>query len=111
MDSKKWSNQAIVEWHIKTFPKATVGSQTAKLEEEIQEYFQNPCLEEIADVYICATALGGRFQLDGVQHLIEQSCFGFYPKKYVENAVENKMDVNESRSWKFANGLYHHEEK
>lgn len=70
------------------------GSGIAKLPEEVQEFIEDPCLEEAADVLICV--------------LVELHQRGFHSQQLLD-AVEAKMKVNLERTWtRQEDGTYHH---
>lgn len=89
----KWTDEAIVEWHIKTFPLCTVEEQAQKVKEEIQEVINtlinadgtDRYIEEVADVYIATLVLKQRFGVD--LHLP------------ISEAIDKKMDENVKRKW------------
>lgn len=89
----KWTDEKIVEWHKKTFPKATPDSQIAKMEGELGEL-----LLEAADTYIAATSAYLRFGSVAAK-VIRILLFKILGQSLLE-AVEAKMDINVKRTFK-----------
>lgn len=109
-----WTDEAIVEWHKKTFPDLDVNSQVKKTNEEIREYImavvndegKERIREEIADVYISCLALKYRFGIDlmgcFLMDNINRERFG--------KDIDRKMYVNAKRKWCKINGVYRHKD-
>lgn len=110
----KWTDEAIVEWHKKTFPDADLPSQLMKLEEELKEFYEatkltdhDSIMQEIADIYIVSVVLARRYHSRiGVKYLKD---FGFSDVQIIEY-VSNKMDKNVNRKWCKINGVYRHKD-
>lgn len=113
----------IYDWHIKTFPDATLESQLLKLNEEFKEYIESPsreeCIKELADIYIVNQALS-RWNCE-IGEVLFNSLWLYYnevksnkaitPLEMYE-AIANKMKINKQRVWKKnKDGVYHHEDK
>lgn len=109
----KETPKSISEWSVDVFPSLTEESQEKKLIEELLEYIKAKAEEErvkeLSDVYIVASILKERFNND----------LGFYAFRSiftpemvaVYKAVDDKMEINRSRVWKFIDGVWHHTEK
>lgn len=126
-----WTNEKIVEWHKRTFPNATLETQLRKVEDELQEMKDAGmlfldgkvehefALEEVADVYIAAIALVGRwdsrvgavicnFVIDMIGGLAQVD--EIYVKVF-QKTINAKMDKNAKRTWhETAPGYYQHVE-
>ena len=89
----KWTDEKIVEWHKKTFPKATPDSQIAKMEGELGEL-----LLEAADTYIAATNAEKRFGSVAAR-VIKGLLYKILGEALLE-AVDMKMDINVKRTFK-----------
>lgn len=107
----------IIDWHIATFPDATLESQLLKFEEEFKEWVDSATKKkkdydeymfEFADAFIVALVLSERFG----------SCVGGYfvglanlrnRKDDLILYINKKMGINEKRKWKKVNGVYRHE--
>lgn len=89
----KWTDEKIVEWHKKTFPKATPDSQIAKVDSELDEL-----LLEAADVYVAATSADLRFGsiIAKIFRFLLLKIFG----QPLLDAVDRKMDINVKRTFK-----------
>ena len=93
-----WTDEAIVEWHKKTFPNCTVQDQADKVGEEIHEMImaivneerKERIAEEVADVYIASLVLEKRF---GIKKSLFLSRLG------KEDIIKKKMDENAKRKW------------
>ncbi len=96
--------QDILEWHKETFPKATLSSQLRKVESEIMEMYEAPnryeSLEEKADVCIALVSLAFRFNSLIGQILLSRYYYDHYPFEEIRVAMENKMKLNRTRTWK-----------
>ena len=109
----KETPKSISEWSVQTFSDLTEYSQEKKLIEELIEYIkaktEDERVKELSDVYIVASILKERFNND----------LGFYAFREiytpsmtaVYKAVDDKMEINRSRVWKFIDGVWHHTEK
>lgn len=100
--------------HEELFPLADLGSQTAKLEEELKEiesvtgYYNT--INEIADCFIVCCGIY-RFApkvalLNASSILATAEQFGI--RSVLLKSVEAKWEFNKKRKWKFENGIYHH---
>lgn len=85
----------IVAWANETFPDRLPASGFLKMYEEIGEVVGDPTnTEEWADVFIMLLDLMNMFEIDIAQ---------------LKEAINRKMDVNESRTWhKTETGIYKH---
>ena len=90
----KWTNKNIVEWHKKTFPKATINSQEDKVRGEFIEM-----LEEAADVYIAATSGEYRFKSEMAKKA-KKLLIEMFGRRHLLPAVDRKMDINVKRTFK-----------
>ena len=109
-------DEEIVEWHKKTFPLCTFGSQLEKLDEEIKELCEairngakNHAAKESADVYIVSLVLLKRFNSHIGSYFL--GLFDEYPVPHLEDEVRKKMEINKKRVWIFKDGVYRHEER
>ena len=108
-------DKEIVEWHKKTFPKATIENQLLKLDEEIGELCDaikqgsdNHAVKEMADVYIVARVLSDRFKSQIGNYFL--GLIDEYPVPHLIDEVKKKMETNKNRVWEYKNGVYHHKE-
>lgn len=109
--------QTIIQWHESAFPDATLEGQKRKLEEEAEEWYNSKQddISELADIFIVACGLA-RFSiieaLDAFSkvrnHLNISNKFDRYDLLVAVNA---KMNINRSRTWKKTDGLYKHKDK
>lgn len=100
----------------RTLPNCTIASQYSKANREAREFFfaKHHCdnsgmLEEMADIYIVQVVLATRFNNDMAKLVcrwIESS------KKFekIRQAVDDKMDVNETRKFAWIKGEWRHVE-
>lgn len=132
----KWTDEAIVEWHKKAFPNATLETQLKKVEDELQEMHDaiddlifkrttddTHAIEEAADVYIASVALFGRFDsrlgalalnyiMDVEEEMIKAARQGV-PNSAIKlrETINAKMNKNAKRTWhETAPGYYQHVE-
>ena len=127
----KWTDEAIVEWHKKAFPNATLETQLKKVEDELQEMqdaidkflkdktSSDDPIEEVADVYIASVVLAVRFNsmvgalvynihIKSISELMIKSADS---AGAVLKAVDAKMDKNAKRTWhETTPGYYQHVE-
>ena len=105
---------AIADWHKATFPNAKEAGQVLKLDEEFNEFAASSgSIDELADCFIVASALAGRYKnplgmfvLNSIVQGSENELDALY------NAVVLKMRVNQHRVWtEDGKGSYHHEEE
>lgn len=110
MDIEKYS-----KLHKKLFPNATPESQLWKLEEEIQElkeakkYAEQ--IKEVSDVMIVCCGLYRWFPLTARAVALRYYDRDFYDTDLIEQEVERKWKVNESRKWIWNGKTYKHEGK
>jgi len=117
MKINKELENSIIEWHIATFPDATLDSQIAKIEEEVDEVLNaENCQEfykELSDCWIVALALqrwslsAFRFAVIGLDYLEKERNWEI-PQESFEKMVEEKLEINKKRIWKKINNVYHH---
>lgn len=120
-EKKMWTQHDIVDWHVKTFPNATLGSQLVKFNEELNELEASTedKAKELADMFIVAIVLMLRFNckigyivlnallpsLLGSLHTPQEN------EQYLNNLISDKMNINASRTWgELEPGLYKHKE-
>lgn len=105
---------SIILWHEQTFPMADLQGQLSKFADEKKEFEQEPSLEEWADMFIVACGIA-RFDSILALHYFSD-CFKILERQairnmYIQQAVENKMQINRSRKWnKVGNKFQHIEE-
>ncbi len=99
---KEWTDTGIVEWHKKFFPKATMQTQLLKIESEMREVHMasgyDNFWEEIADVYIAATAAEMRFGSE-MAKIVRRQIQIVAGEKLWPN-VNAKMAINVNRKFK-----------
>ena len=114
---------SIILWHEQTFPDATLDGQLQKFADEYEEYYEadkkdsygKAALMELADLVIVACGIA-RFDLvqgldafDDALHIINHaSCFCV---EEVNEAVQEKMQINRNRKWSIGKGIYQHIEE
>lgn len=110
-----WNVKTIAEWHKRTFPEATLGNQLLKLDEEVKEVIEaqrarefKRSYDELADVYIVACSLEGRFNSAVGSYFV--SLIDEAPAPNMQDRIDKKMDENLKRKWEFKNGVYRHVE-
>lgn len=109
--------KSIIEWHEQTFPDATLEGQIEKFDDELSEYGESECLEELADLFIVACGIA---RFDFIEAL---PCFAkveqllklwekiSVSRRAFEIAVNEKMQINRKRKWnKIGNTFQHIEE-
>lgn len=108
--------ETIIQWHRETFPDATLEGQLEKFEDERVEYGESESLEELADLFIVACGIA-RFD-----YVVALRAFWFVEKvldiwteasvsRYaLQEAVEQKMQINRKREWVIGKGNYQHKE-
>lgn len=108
------SIKSIIEWHEQTFPMADLQGQLAKFDDELAEYGESECLEELADLFIVACGIA---RFDNVSALVafERVCeiLKLWRVNYgkpvpLQMAIDNKMAVNRNRKWAVGKGNYQH---
>jgi tRNA(Met) C34 N-acetyltransferase TmcA len=118
MKINKQLEKKIVEWHSKTFLKATLESQIDKLKEEIEEVKNSSNMREfyteLADTYISCIALQrwSGYAMELAYFIIrelEKSVNWEIPQESFEKMIADKLEINKSRTWaKNELGVYHH---
>jgi hypothetical protein len=106
--------KTIIEWHEQTFPDATLDGQKAKFEEEIAEYNESVCMEELADMFIVACGIARFDSVAAIEYfvavfqgLLSWKTVGAY--MLFKITIDEKMAKNRKRKWNKANnGSYHH---
>ena len=103
---RKWTDENIIEWHEKTFPKIDILKQVEKVNEEILEfekekrsvYFSNNQSKnfylEMADVYISSVGLKRFFP--AISRAIQLSI----PAPFtliLDRYIDEKMEINKDR--------------
>lgn len=102
----------ITDWSKEVFPDLDYHMQLKKLEEELKEVARaensDRWIEEMADVYIVASILWGRFiRQTGRAILSWLEMLPEYDK--IRLQADLKMIVNRQRHWHInENGVYHH---
>ena len=111
------SIKTIIQWHEQTFPDATLEGQIEKFDDELSEYGESECLEELADLFIVACGIA---RFDNVSALVafERVCeilklWRVYYGEPVplQMAIDNKMQINRKRKWSVGKGNYQHTEE
>jgi hypothetical protein len=111
---KKYTENVVTisDWSNEVFPALTPEMQVKKLEEELREVERaentERWTEEMADVYIVACILWGRFKRQiGRMALSYLEMLPEYHK--IREEADKKMIVNRNRCWHInENGVYHH---
>lgn len=100
----------VVNWHKETFPDATKEEQLKKLEEELNEFYQDLHNMELADVLICAIVLIERFK-SPIGRVVFNG-FANHPDFYpsLDEIISKKIQINKSRTWQKIDGVYRHVE-
>lgn len=111
MKKNKWNRTSISRWHKETFPNNSTLQQRIKCDKEAAEYLQAQTyaerIGELADFYIANCVLAQRYSVSsGILScmLVEDSPWW----QDVMTAVQDKMEVNTQRSWKFEGGEWRH---
>jgi hypothetical protein len=117
MKISKELEKDILDWHKSVFNDATLESQIAKMEEEVDEVLNaENCQEfykELSDCWIVAYALqrwslsAFRFAVIGLDYLEKESNWEI-PKESFERMIADKLEINKKRKWKKINNVYHH---
>jgi hypothetical protein len=106
MKKYKWNLRTIGLWNKATFPYETVRGQRLKCSSEAREYFNaktyNERIEELADFYIANAGLDGRFNEDGGR-LVCELMRDLPNWDEINEAVQNKMEINLTRTWEKTN--------
>lgn len=111
---KKYIDNVITiqDWSLDVFPDLNYEMQVKKLEEELREVDRaentERWAEEMADVYIVACILWGRFKRQiGRMALSYLEMLPEYNK--IREEADKKMVINRNRDWHInKNGVYHH---
>lgn len=105
--------EKMAKQHEKLFPNATLESQIAKMEEEIEEFGNAKTVEEqrqeLADVIIVCAGLYRWCRLTAqylALHFLE-----FDYNDTIEEEVNRKWQINLKRKWEWNGKTYHHVEK
>lgn len=120
MRINKELEQEVIETHKQLFPNATLESQLAKLQEEIEEVENASNMQEfyreISDCYIVAFGLKefsqyayelALFRIKALEDTVDWEI----PDESFENMIKDKMDINKSRTWEqTSDGYYKHKE-
>lgn len=106
--------KSIILWHEQTFPDATLEGQIEKFDDELSEYGESECLEELADLFIVACGIA---RFDFIEAL---PCFAkverllkvwekiSVSRRAFEVVVNEKMQKNKKRKWTIGKGNYQH---
>lgn len=118
----KESILSIAQWHKDTFPDATLDGQKLKWLEETREWVETlrPAtgdfiygdVKELADMFIVACGLTRFSDAEAMfcfGRVERELCASLFTVAELENAIDEKMAKNRSRTWKNNNGLYKHE--
>lgn len=106
--------KSIILWHEQTFPDATLEGQIEKFDDELSEYGESECLEELADLFIVACGIA---RFDNVSALVafERVCeiLKLWRVNYgkpvpLQMAIDNKMKINRKRKLGCNKGYYQH---
>ena len=117
--------QEIIQWHIATFPQATLESQILKWQEEFRELEQannyRTYLLELCDCIIVATAFKRYGEAGEVLSKTFNDCLTSvlddkkenwdFDKEILNRFVKAKLEINKKRKWEFINGVYKHLEE
>lgn len=117
----KWTISDIAQWHKETFPDATLRKQMEKFQEEKKEWLASQHITdegiidgditELADMVIVACGcsrfsdLEAIFQFRTIANELEPSRFATID---LEKAIDDKMNINKTRTWNNNNGFYKH---
>ncbi len=114
MNNYKWTISSIGKWNRETFPDTNANEQRLKALSEAREYYSangyKEMIKELADFYIVNAGLAGRFVDEGghlVCDLIRETPMWFE----VNQAVQDKMEINSKRVWHKENGEWRHVEQ
>lgn len=106
--------KSIIEWHEQTFPDATLEGQIEKLDDELSEYGESECLEELADLFIVACGIA-RFDnisalvaFERVSEILKLWRVNYDKPVPLQMAIDNKMAINRKRKWSIGKGNYQH---
>lgn len=107
----KETPKTITEWNKKTFPKLTENGQWLKLLEEFKEYRKAGNLEEAikeyADMFIVSCVLDERFN-NPLGFFILSAIDKNDEIEKLDEAVDEKMEINRKRKWTYKKGVYRH---
>lgn len=111
MNNYKWTIFSIGKWNRETFPDTNAKEQRIKAVREAREYYEantyDERIKELADFYIVNAGLAGRFTDEGGQlvcDLIRETPMWFE----VNQAVQEKMEINSQRKWHKEDGEWRH---
>lgn len=109
--------KSIIEWHEQTFPDATLEGQIEKFDDELSEYGESECLEELADLFIVACGIA-RFNFiealpcfAKVERLLKLWEKISVSRRAFEIVVNKKMQINRKRKWGKQGNSYQHIEE
>lgn len=112
MKKYKWNKTSIAVWNKKFFRENSAFEQRVKCDREAEEYLSSPNyikrMEELADFYIANAGLGYRFGCASgklVCRLLEDSPWW----NDVNEAIQQKMEINQARKFIKKNGEWRHE--
>lgn len=111
-----WTKRMIADWHKEALPECTMQQQFTKANREAQEYLyakhhdDKPAkLEEMADVYIVWVVLACRYNI-AMARLVCGWIEHFKDFDRIKQAVDEKMDINATRNFKWVHGEWRHVE-
>lgn len=111
MKNYKWTIKSISRWNKETFPDETTKGQRIKCMKEAKEYFYAETYKErigeLADFFIANAGLGGRFGDESGLLVcdIMKELRNWYE---INEAVQEKMEINLTRKWKKIKGENRH---
>ena len=114
MNNYEWNIDSIGRWNKRTFPNNTTRCQRIKCMNEAKEYYKantyRSRIEELADFYIANAGLYGRFSDESGMLICElMKDLDYWDE--INNAVQEKMQINLSRKWyKTTQGEWRHVE-
>ncbi|MBO5704745.1 MAG: hypothetical protein J6R99_01885 [Alphaproteobacteria bacterium] len=108
--------KTIIEWHEQTFPDATLEGQLTKFDDEVREFFEcelqsEEAATELADCFIVACGIARFSATDAVGAFSFVDSYVAHEIKFkqmFENAIQDKMAINKSRTWSIGKGNYQH---
>lgn len=112
----------IAQWHEKTFPDATLKTQTEKFKDELKELSDAADTGDVKQVFFeladCAIVAAGlcRWGMAGAKafHTVVQTVEQIEltgdvdPKVLFMTAIDQKMEINRKRKWNNDHGKYQH---
>lgn len=109
-----WTKTMILNWHFDALPDCNINDQRIKVHKEAREYYyaklhkdKKGMLEEIADYYIASLVLYMRYHDYSAKFICERL---EKSKSFdrIKQAVDEKMDINETRVFKKINNEWRH---